>query len=70
MRYWFLDEGSIERVSAFLPGRLDSHHTDGTHVAMGDGAVRFLSKSLARHTLLSLLGRQDALRYEIEADQD
>lgn len=55
--YWSLDESFVHWVSG--ESSLVSHHRAGAHVAMGDGAVRYLSSDIGLPALQALLGRQD-----------
>ena len=59
---WFLAErrnlGMVATVNQNIGG-ITSPHPGGAHVAMGDGAVRFLREDMSQRTLGALLGRQD-----------
>ena len=60
---WLLSEPIPHRVSGLLD--MWTHHDDGAHYAMADGAVAFLPKNIERRILLSKLGRQDGLTFDL-----
>ncbi len=53
-----VDAGS-RADAALLVGGFGSHHPGGSHFAMGDGSVRFVSENINRDTLQQLLDRAD-----------
>jgi|GEM_PF-4073773 len=61
-RNWLLSEPIPHRVSGLFD--MWTHHDDGAHYAMADGAVAFLPKNIERRILLSKLGRQDGLAFD------
>ena len=64
LRGGWLAESNIDAVSAFHnPPR--SHHKDGSHTTMADGAVRFIASAIERRILLAMIGRQDGTSFDL-----
>lgn len=61
-------QGGVLGTAGFSNVAFGSHHPDGRHSAMGDGAVNFLDKDIDKSVLFFMTGRQDGGKFRMLLD--